>query len=89
MCFHVSANWLRENGYNPEKAGGIEIANARHFLEWTDQPAMVLHELAHAYHHQVLGADNCEVRDAYDAAMRNAKYDAVLSASARTQRASS
>ena len=24
--FHPSAQWLRENGYNPEKAGGIEVA---------------------------------------------------------------
>src|SRR5687767_3135632 len=49
-CYHVSADWLRSNGYNPEKAGGVEIANARNFLAWTkQQPAMVLHELAHGY----------------------------------------
>jgi hypothetical protein len=79
MCFHPSADWLRVNGYNPEKAGGVEIGNAENFLKWTlHQPAMVLHELAHAYHHRVLGADHAEL----EAALRNARekklYERVL-----------
>jgi hypothetical protein len=88
MCFHPSAGWLRENGYNPDKAGDIEIGNARNFLAWSsDQPAMVLHELAHAYHHNVLRIDNPEVRAAYEAAVNGGKYDAVLRASGETERA--
>ena len=56
MCYHVSRDWLIPNGYNPDKEGSIEIGNARAFLEWTRrQPWMVLHELAHGYHDQVLG----------------------------------
>ena len=46
MCYHVSADWLREHGMNPQKAGAVEIANAKNFLSWThEQPWMVLHEL--------------------------------------------
>jgi hypothetical protein len=46
MCYHPSADWLREHGMNPQKAGAVEIANARTFLSWThEQPWMVLHEL--------------------------------------------
>ena len=79
MCYHVSAEWLKTNGYNPEKAGGVELANAENFLKWTrHQPSMVLHEMAHAYHHRVLGPDNPEL----EAALKNAKekklYDRVL-----------
>jgi hypothetical protein len=79
MCYHVSRRWLREHNMNPSKAGGVEIANVRHFLTWTiDQPWMVLHELAHAYHHQVLGFDHAGIRACYDEAMREKRYHAVL-----------
>src|SRR5438270_13039773 len=72
MCYHPSADWLREHGYNPEKAGGVEIGNAETFLSWThEQPWMVLHELAHAYHDRVLGFENAEVKAAYDAAVKS------------------
>jgi hypothetical protein len=79
MCYHVSRRWLREHQMNPDKAGGVEIANVRNFLTWThDQPWMVLHELAHAYHHQVLTFEHAEVRACHDEAMRNKLYDSVL-----------
>jgi hypothetical protein len=79
MCYHVSADWLREHHMNPEKAGAVEIANARNFLSWThEQPWMVLHELAHAYHHQVLGFDHAEVRACYDRAVASKTYESVL-----------
>ncbi len=73
--FHPSADWLRSHGYNPEKAGHIELSNTRHFIEWSHsaQPCMVLHEMAHAYHHLVLG-ENCK---AIEAAYRHA-VDAKL-----------
>ena len=57
--YHPSTEWLKSHGYNPDKAKGVEIGNATRFLEWSvDQPAMVLHELAHAYHDRVLGFDD-------------------------------
>ena len=53
MCYHPSADWLREHGMNPRKAGAVELSNARNFLTWThDQPWMVLHvngSRRHAY----------------------------------------
>jgi hypothetical protein len=79
MCYHPSAGWLKEHGMNPRKAGGVEIANARNFLTWThDQPWMVLHELAHGYHHRVLGFDNAEVRACYERAVASGAYQLVL-----------
>ena len=39
---------------------------------------MVLHELAHAWHHQVLGYDHPGIEAAYDAAMAEGLYDSVL-----------
>lgn len=81
MAYHPDAGWLRDHDMNPEKARCVEIANARNFLEWTiDQPCMVLHEMAHGYHHRVLegGFQNREVRAAYDHAMAEKLYDSVL-----------
>lgn len=90
MAYHPSAGWLREHGMEPRKAQCIEIANARNFLSWTrDQPWMVLHELAHAYHDRFLagGYGNPEIAAAYRRAMDAKRYDAVLHTSGRTQRA--
>jgi hypothetical protein len=79
MCYHPSADWLREHQMNPDKAGAVEIANAKTFLDWThQQPWMVLHELAHAYHFQVLGGDNAEIKACYEQAVRSKSYESVL-----------
>jgi hypothetical protein len=88
MCYHVSPDWLRDHGMNPEKAGAVEIANARTFLKWThEQPWMVLHELAHGYHDQVLGFDNAEVRACYEHARTAKLYESVLHYDGRKVRA--
>lgn len=79
MCYHVSAGWLAPNGYNPEKEGSIEVGNAEAFLSWTHaQPWMVLHELAHGYHHLVLGVDHPEIAAAWQRTVDSGEYDSVL-----------
>ena len=79
MCYHPSADWLREHDMNPVKAGSVEIANATNFLAWTrQQPWMVLHELAHGYHHKVVGHGHPELRAAYDMAVSGRAYEVVL-----------
>lgn len=77
--FHVSADWLKENGYNPEKALDIEINNCRHFVEWSrdGQPWMLLHELAHAYHHRVLKHQHEQLDAAFEHAVDKKLYEAV------------
>ncbi len=87
-CYHPSADWLRDNGINPDKVKGVEIANASNFLKWSiEQPWMVLHELAHSYHDRVLGFDNPEVKAAYDAALKSHSYDAILRINGHVERA--
>ena len=88
MCYHPSKEWLSQNGFNPEKAGSVEIANAENFLTWTiAQPWMVLHELAHGYHHQVLGYDNEEIAAAYKQAVDSKKYESVLHINGKNEKA--
>jgi hypothetical protein len=87
MCYHPSADWLREHDMNPEKARSVEIANAKTFLKWTrDQPWMVLHELAHAYHHRVLKHDQPEIKAAFERAKASGSYDEVLHIDGKKQR---
>ncbi len=87
MCYHPGAGWLREHGMNPDKAGAVELANARNFNSWTLlQPWMVLHELAHGYHHQVLDFENAEIQACFDAAVSAKLYESVLNGRAGKSR---
>ena len=52
-----------------------------------DQPWLVLHELAHAHHHRVLGPDNTAVRGAYQKALGAGAYTAVKHADGGIRRA--
>lgn len=73
-----SVAWLKRKGYFREKSKSIEIVNIKNYLKFSClQPYMVLHELAHAYHHQVLGYDQCDIMEAYYTAMQKQLYDSV------------
>jgi len=50
VWYHRSRDWLISNGYPAELAKAVEIKNIDNFIDWqrTDQPLMVLHELAHS-----------------------------------------
>jgi hypothetical protein len=86
--YHPSQDWLSQNGYNPDKAKSVEIGNASRFLEWTvEQPAMVLHELSHAYHDQILGFNNPDIINAYHNALQSGAYNKVLRCNGSIERA--
>lgn len=79
-AYHPDAGWLREHGGNVAMAKGLEIGNAANFVSWTyEQPWMLMHELAHAYHDRVLaqGFANADVKSVYDAAVLGKKYESV------------
>ena len=89
-AYHPDAGWLRQHHMEPEMAHCVEIGNAANFVSWTyEQPWMVLHELAHAYHNLFLpqGFDNPDVIAAYKAAMGAKRYDAVVHWNGKTVRA--
>lgn len=77
--FHPSLGWLKDHGYNPDKARAVEINNARNMVKWSrqTQPWMVMHELAHAYHFRVLGDKYEPLQAAYKQAKERKLYDAV------------
>ncbi|MCC7495300.1 MAG: hypothetical protein IT204_23325 [Fimbriimonadaceae bacterium] len=77
--YHPSKEWLVDHGHNPDLARSVQLTNARNLLAWTrQQPWMICHELAHAWHHQVVGYDNAELRQAFEAAQAAGNYAQVL-----------
>lgn len=87
-CHHPNPKWLKHNNYNPEKAGCVEIGNAKHFVNWSkEQPYMVLHELAHHYHWKILGYNHDGIKKQYQEALQSGSYENILHVSGRYQRA--
>ena len=81
MQYHPGADWLRENGYATNLVKCVHIPEAadlptpRNILE---QPWVILHELAHAYHDQVLGFEDPRVLKVFEAYKKSGHGDAAL-----------
>ena len=81
MAFHPDKGWLVAHDLPAEMEKSVEIGNGKTFLSWTyEQPWMVLHELAHAYHDRFLdkGFENKDVKDGYEKAKASGLYDKVV-----------
>lgn len=79
--YHPSASWLRGNGYREDLAKCVHIPVAREYASRAHQqvqPWSLLHELAHAYHDQVLGFENEEVKAAWTRFKEKGVYEQVL-----------
>ena len=87
-AYHPSRGWLEEHGWNPEMARSVDLGGAEGFMKSSrHQPFLVLHELSHAYHHQVLGYGNREIKEAHKRAARDKTYERVLIWNGRRGRA--
>ena len=76
--YHPGGDWLRKNGRNPAMAKGVEFSNISIFEEETIRmPLFVFHELAHAYHDQILGFDRADILSAYRKAVVSKSYDQI------------
>ena len=81
--YHPSRDWLRNNGYAESLAKCVHLPDATHFASKTlhrDQPWVMLHELAHAYHDQFLekGFENTAVKEAWQQLVDSGKYASTL-----------
>ena len=76
--YHVSENWMRQNGRNLVMLKSIEFSNVFIFeKEARRMPMLMLHELSHAYHDQVLGWEHDGLAAVYARAMTSKRYDCV------------
>jgi dipeptidyl-peptidase-4 len=81
MQYHPDSDWLVSRGYDPALAKKVHIPRAADLLsrgQMLKHPAVILHELAHAYHDQILNFDEPEIMKAYRSAMDKGIYDKVL-----------
>ena len=86
--YHPGAGWLRSHGRDPVLAKAVEITNVLIFEQETRRmPMFILHELAHAYHDQVLGFNNVDIEAAYRQAVAGKSYEAVKLYNGKTARA--
>lgn len=87
MQYHPDVDWLKENGYSENLVKCVHIPEADDFLSPYDNqrmPWVVLHELAHAYHNQVIGFEEPRVRAAWEKFRASGKYESVLMSNGKT-----
>ena len=79
--YHPDAGWLKAHGYSEALAKCVHIPGAGEFLspfENHRMPWVVLHELSHGYHDQVLGFEEPRVAAAWKKFCESGKYKSVL-----------
>lgn len=82
--YHPQRSWLVANGFNPDRAKAVDIGRVDQLIRIQHaQPFVLLHELSHAYHDQILGFDDERVRKAYEEAKEAGTYEQVLHTSGR------
>jgi len=74
--YHPGRDWLLDMDFNPEKHKCVEFGNAASLAKRSPDRAVsvLLHELAHAYHDQVLGFNDPDVLAAHKRARGEGKY---------------
>ena len=81
MQYHPGVDWLIKHGHDPRLVKKVHITRARHLFEKEQllkHPMVILHELAHAYHDQVLGFEEPRIKAAYDRAREAGSYKNTL-----------
>lgn len=76
--YHPDLDWLEKMDFNPGKVRCVEYGTAAGLAKRADFETVqvTMHELAHAYHHQVLGFEDPDVLAAHKRAGTEGKYPA-------------
>ncbi|WP_286764778.1 MULTISPECIES: metallopeptidase [Rhodopirellula] len=89
MQYHPSRGWLLANGHDERLTKKVHLPRANQLLskeQMLKHPAMILHELAHAYHDQFLSFDQPEIIAAFEEAKAGKRYVNVLLYTGQTVR---
>ena len=81
MQYHPGRQWLVDNGYAPDLVKCVHLPRARDLptkRNINEQPWVILHELAHAFHDQVLGFHHPRVVEAYERFKKGGHGDKAL-----------
>ena len=74
--YHPDVDWLQKMDFNPTKQKCVEYGDAASLAHQSDRESarVTLHELAHAYHDQVLSFENPDILAANKRAREEGKY---------------
>ena len=89
MQYHPSRGWLEEHGHDPRLTRKVHVPRAEALIsrrQLVKHPMVILHELAHAYHDQLLSFDHPRIIEAYDAADESGRYEEILLYTGNTTR---
>jgi hypothetical protein len=81
MQYHPSKGWLLANGHDPRLTRKVHITVAKALFsrgQMFKHPAVILHELAHGYHDQILSFEHPDILAAYNKAKAAGTYESVL-----------
>ncbi len=81
MQYHPDSGWLKANGYSTDLVKCVHLPRAADVAtrrNTADMPWVILHELAHAYHDQVLGFDEPRIKEAYQKYKKSGRGDKTL-----------
>ena len=81
MQYHPGADWLVEHGYSAKLVKCVHIPEAKDLLTSrciNEQPWVVLHELAHAYHDQILGFEEPRILRVFENYKKSGHGDNAL-----------
>lgn len=81
MQYHPGAEWLKQKGYSESLVKCVHIPEVEGLLspfENRRMPWVILHELVHAYHDQVLGFDEPRIIAAWKKFKESGKYTSVM-----------
>ena len=81
MQYHPSVGWLKSNGHDPRLHKKVHVPQARALTsrgQLLKHPAVILHELAHAYHDQFLTFEQPDIIAAYNKAKEKGDYNKVM-----------
>lgn len=81
MQYHPSRGWLLANDHDERLTKKVHIPRASQLLskeQMLKHPAVILHELAHGYHDQVLSFDHPDVIAVFEKAKTSKSYENVM-----------
>ncbi|MCE9529083.1 MAG: hypothetical protein K8R36_23800 [Planctomycetales bacterium] len=81
MQYHPDAGWLKANGYSTDLVKCVHLPQAADVpmrRNINEQPWVILHELAHAYHDQILSFDDPRIIEAYEKFKKNGRGEKAL-----------
>ena len=81
MQYHPDAGWLKANGFPTDLAQCVHLPRASDVATRrtiNEQPWVILHELAHAYHDQKLSFDEPRIKAAHEKFKQSGHGDATL-----------